>query len=417
MPFLPDADQQAVLDAPGTAWLRLIGEAGSGKTTTALLRARALAAAHRSPRTLVLSPTEELAASLHGQARRIGGEVEVAAVGPWLHRQAEALVGRWGMAEEAPEAVVRAKRHPAVATVLEELSWDHDEVARSALHELFGDARRRDALEDEADGDLDPSTLDAVAAYVEVQFAELDRDEQGRPLRGMDGPIHRGTPLHDADTLDRGDAGALLALGRLLRAPRPGHTHVVVDEAQEFSPLELAAAAAAVARGGALTLAGDAGQQLDAGAWFVGWAGVDVSLGRTPSACLLGGSHRCPPGVMDVARAVRAGTVVPRADGPTVRWTTWASEAARQADVLSFDGVAVARDRRRARTLQRRLGREVVPVDALRGREVSDVLLPDLSPEGWPDDAPGRRALYVALTRARRSVWCGSAGPWTTLVA
>jgi len=415
MPFLADPDQQKVLDASSRDWLCVRGEAGSGKTTTAMVRARRLAT--RRSRTLILSPTEALVTHLHSAARRIPGMVDVLAVDRWLHQEAERLVGRWDRAEEAPAAVVRAKRHPAVASIVEATSREVEALARDVLHHLFGDAHHREQLEDEADGALDRPTLEALAAYVEVQFAEIDRDERGRPLLGMDGPVHKGTPLHDADSLDRGDASTLMALGRLLEVPRRRYDHVVVDEAQELSPLELAAAAAAVRPGGALTLAGDAGQQLDPGAWFAGWDGVERSVERPTAHHRLGGTHRCPPEVLAVARAVRSGTPAPRDTLPVVRWTSWEDAAARRAALQDARGQLVAPDAQRARQLQRALpGHRVTIVDELRGRELPDILLPDLSPDGWPADEAGRRALYVALTRATRSVWCGTVGPWSPLL-
>jgi superfamily I DNA/RNA helicase len=47
---------------------------------------------------------------------------------------------------------------------------------------------------------------------------------------------------------------------------------------------------------------------------------------------------------------------------------------------------------------------QVSVVDEIKGLEFDYVVVPDASADDWPDDAAARRALYVAITRARQQV-------------
>ena len=406
-----DPDQRAVLDAPRTHALLVTGDAGTGKTTVAVARAGRLTG--RDERALVLVPTEALADRVRADARRVAGNVAVEAVLPWLRQRAERAVGgRLSPGEEVPARVDVAKRHPVMGEVAEMVA--SQELHRGWLHELWGDRWLMDEARMLAGGDLSADDLEAVQAYAEVQHAELPRDGRGEVVRGMDGPVHRGTPLHDAETVDRGDLGVLLHQAQLAGRRLQRWHHVVVDEVQELSPLELGAAVAAACPDGSLTLVGDAGQQLDPGAWFRGWAELPWTAARPLVRKVLRHAHRCPADVLAVAEAVRDGRSVPRRG----RWSRWADEAARRASLadLPRGAVVVASDGARARRLARQLGRAVVTPDELRGREVPWVVLPELSEAGWPDTARSRRALYVAMTRATGGLWCGAVGGFGSVV-
>jgi len=82
------------------------------------------------------------------------------------------------------------------------------------------------------------------SSTAEQEFAHVDADR----LETLDGrALDDGTPMEDAGTLDTEDYAVLFELDRL-RAERAGERPVeprsydclVLDEAQEFAPLELA---------------------------------------------------------------------------------------------------------------------------------------------------------------------------------
>ena len=442
-----DVDQRRVVDEDPRTPLLLHGQAGFGKTTAALHRVATLARASGSPfRTLVLTPTPGLrdkwAQSLASQ--RIPAEVDT--LDQWLGREARrAFRGLHDRdSEDATPGVLRLKRHPAVARVLEDLAeLCPGRTCRDDLFELWGDTRLLSDILENAPGALTQRDADEVHAHAAVQFAELDRYEDGSIMLGMGGiPAHEGTPLHDALTLDVEDYPVLFALDRAKGGPaRPRRfDHVVIDEAQELAPLELTLMGRAARH--AVTVVGDARQQVDPTAWFEGWDQSLQALGYPRAVRIeLRHSHRCPEPVMALARAISERHRVPAPAGPVhfvqsddadahlAALVRWAETPRRKGEVTA---IVAASPQRADRLTQRlpaalravRMDRERVPrsgvvvttVDRVRGLELAHVAVPELDPETWPASAQTRSALYVAVTRAVRSVWLGTAGAWSPLL-
>ena len=292
-----------------------------------------------------------------------------------------------------------------------------------------GDTQLLDDIVDLAEGDLCAREARAVAQHASVQFAEVDRNADGTPMLGMLGlPLSYGTPLHDAMTLDVEDYPILFALDRAAggRSRPRRFDHVLIDEAQEFAPADLALIGRAARGIGAITVAGDEGQAVDPSAWYAGWDATLRYLGRSDAQRIrLTQSHRCPVAVVDLARAVIARRRIERT-GPGVHLARHATDrtsrqalAAWIADRQPRSTVAlIARDRAAARDLHRSLpvdlgarlaldradrlhGVVVTTVDRVRGLEIDRVAVPDLSPDRWPDTGSARSALYVAVTAGR----------------
>ena len=109
-----------------------------------------------------------------------------------------------------------------------------------------------------------------------------DRANDDAPTHGID-----GAALEDFAALDREDDAILLRLVQKLRGPLlRGNTkealvyeHVLVDEAQDLSPLELAVVLGTVSRGQSVTLSGDVAQRLYMNNGFSSWKGVLGELG------------------------------------------------------------------------------------------------------------------------------------------
>jgi DNA helicase IV len=192
-----------------------------------------------------------------------------------------------------------------------------------------------------------------------------------------------------------------------------------------------------------LVVAGDAGQQVDETATFGGWDAVLQELGAPAAERIrLGTSYRCPPEVTAWARRLRAPPGSPVGGGFSV--ATLASELHIAAALIELLRAHAARDPgasvavicrtpARAAKLARALsfgltvqlaldgrftfrpGVQVTCVDEVKGLEFDDVVVPDASAAVYPDTAPARRALYVAVTRALRQVVLISAGAATPL--
>jgi DNA helicase II / ATP-dependent DNA helicase PcrA len=464
---LLDPVQRAAVEQDGRRALLVLGEAGFGKTTVALHRIAALAAQPQRGgrfRGLVIVPNEALRRLSQLTLERLGApELEILTFDQWgvaqAHRVFPDLPRR--LSQGTPAAVSRLKRHPALRTVLPELAagtqamravergYNEQAGSRPALLHLFGDR------------DLMRRVVEATARHTRLQFTRTTEQRlthvDAERLATLDGrPIDEGTPMQDADTMDVEDAAVMFELQRRAPALVPTATggltrydHIVVDEAQELAPIELGVLGRAVDPGGAITVAGDEAQQIDDGVAFAGWPAVMAELGlRTHERVTLQSSYRCPPAVERIARAVsgRGGAIAkPRADEAPVVW----HRAPTPCHLISHTAAALTRLRERdrrarvaiicrhyesAQRLHRQLARAVnvrlaldgdfdfLPgaivtcVDEIRGLEFDHVIVPDASPGSYPEDAPARRALYVAITRTMHQLWLLTPSVWSPLL-
>ena len=58
---------------------------------------------------------------------------------------------------------------------------------------------------------------------------------------------------------------------------------------------------------------------------------------------------------------------------------------------------------------------QVTLVEEVKGLEFDFVVVPDADPRAYPDDAAARRAMYVAITRARYAVVLACVGSSTVI--
>lgn len=452
MKFQFDPHQERIINDEQLRSVLITGEAGFGKTTAALHRAASLArrarAAGRPFRTLVLVPSLGLVGKCDRILRSLQVAADVETLDVWIGQQARLVFSELEDkdSEEASAGVIRFKRHPAVREVFSAVLSYRARTHRDDLLDLWGDTALVGRVVSASDGALSVRDGRDVHEHALVQFAELDRYENGELVRGLFGPIHLGTPLHDALTSDVEDYPILFALERMRGGQRgpQRYEHIIVDEAQEFAPLELALIGQALAAGGALTVVGDAGQQVDPSAWFAGWSQSLAEIGIADVVRMqLTQSYRCPTEIVDFSRAILADTLLPP-PSRIMQYAVFDAPAVwRDALVDWLRGQRVGRvalvvwDAAQGRALQRQLPRDlgvrlrldadsavdgsaiITTVSHLRGLEVERIAVPDLCGTRWPATASGRRALYVALTRASRAAWAGalSTDRATTLLA
>jgi DNA helicase IV len=452
-----DAAQRAAVERPPGGAMLVLGEAGHGKTTVALHRLAHLyrAAAGRF-RAVFLVPSEGLARLLQPLVTWLGVDVTVSTYDAWATRQAKRAFRDLPRrtSKTATAGVARVKRDPDVRALLDELAArppgvvDDDLDApppatkahahRGDLQHLFGDRRLMGRLARAGD-----HAIEEVLEHTRVQFllrGEAANAHVDAPrLVTVDGrSLDSETPEHDAASFDVEDAAVMFELDRLraarlgLKPTRPrAFDCVVVDEAQELAPLELALVGRSVAPEGTLVVAGDADQQIDPGAYFDGWDATMRELGAGAfERVVLEVGYRCPPEVVALARAVRDGVAVDPGrsrcfvaadERALVAWI--AREVARaQRGRRDATACVVARTPVAARRLAeamtgavpRRLvldgdfrqheGADVTSVEQVKGLEFDHVIVADAHANAYPDEPPARRALYVALTRARRGV-------------
>ena len=330
-------------------------------------------------------------------------------------------------------------------------------ATREDLQHLFGDRRLLERVARESGGAVSAHVVDQVLEHTNVQFTDTTeashRHVDADRLATVDGlRIDAGTPFEDAGAIDPEDYAALFALAALRSspgnpAPSPGaYDCVVLDEAQEFAPLELALIGRALRPGGALIVAGDEGQQVDPTAYFPGWDEALRELGAVGFETVrLAVSYRCPPAVTALARAVLRGEGAAPPDPAVVTWRGRSvfhlvvalvdalralraadpeatvvvvcrtpASAARTAALLARgeDGVRLVR----GGDFSFAAGVEVTCVQEVKGLEFDHVVVPDCDVGAYPDGAEARRALYVAMTRASFQLVLTTAATWTPVL-
>jgi hypothetical protein len=459
----------------------VLGEAGHGKTTVALHRlARLFRAARGEFRAAVLVPTDGLRRLIEPLLRALGVDVEVEIYEHWARHQARQVFLDLPEREsqDATAGVIRLKRDPALRLALRELAEPRRPhpapkrptrpkkalARRRDLLHLFGDRRVLGGVLRGSAQVFGGHVLGEVLEHTHVQFSRTSEQEyahvDARRLMAIDGrPLDEGTPLQDAGSIDAEDYAVLFELDRQRAAARgrlpsepPQYDCLLLDEAQEFAPLELALIGRSLAPHGSLIVAGDADQQTDATVSFTSWEQNMRELGCPAyERVVLPVSYRCPPDVARIARGLlgSAGAAEPaellheRAQLPFVHFlnechlSSWLiDELARLAESDRSASVAViCRGPQTARRLHQALhhknlgrlvldgeflfrsGINVTHLDQVKGLEFDHVIVPDASPNTYPDTPEARRALYVAVTRARHQLVLGAVAGQTPLLS
>lgn len=336
-------------------------------------------------------------------------------------------------------------------------------VRHADLQALFGDRSLLELVSAAAPQPFSEHVLRETLEHTRIQFSRSTEREyahvEASKLAAVDGQeLDEGTPMQDVGSIDAEDHAVLFEIDRR-RAERRGLTPttpprydcIVLDEAQEFAAFELALIGRSLAEGGSLIVAGDADQQLDQAAGFESWERTMAELGcEAYERRVLGVGYRCPPAVAALARELLDGRTgnPPDAAAATepqgaatgvgqLAFTTeahlvvWLSAALRELEKRdrSASVAVICRTPATAQRLSRvlRFGFEnrlvldgnfahrattnVTTVDQVKGLEFDFVIVPDATPANYPDTPGARRALYVALTRARHQlVLCGVGG-------
>ncbi len=454
-----DEVQIAAVHAPPGEPLLVLGTAGSGKTTVALHRLARLTARAGVAGALVVVPEEGLARLARRLLAPLGaGEAQVQTIDGWAVGLArEVFEGKLpGLWPESPGLVAKLKRHPALFDALRAhfASWKPAKMRlktlRRELGDLFTDRLFLDAVVAASGGDLPASTVEVTTRHTMLQLAETTAHQlrsitSAERKQAIDGrPIAEGTPDELAGTIDLEDLPILLFL-RAWRAGlgAPRVSHLVLEEAEDFSLFELSVLGYMLGPERSVALAGDEAQQTSS--CFAGWPRVIEALGvGEPRTCRLGLSYRCPRPVTELARAVLGGLGGAPAqaakEGPPVGFFPCASEAAAQLllgsalrDLLGQEPRAsvavIAPGASEARRLAAGLapqvgvrlvldgefsfepGIDVTDVASIKGLEFDYVILPEVSAAAYPATDESRRQLHVAITRTSFQLWGLASGP------
>lgn len=424
----------------------LRGSAGSGKTTVALHRIAWLAferGASFDPRTVLVI--------VWGRAMRdyvqhvlpalgVSG-VQVTTWSAWSRSKVKShfpgLPGH--QTDDTPEPATRLKLHPAVSRLLER-------VVRTRP----GQSNWQQAVEDWAEVITNRSLLRAAIGQ-EMSDAALGRaiewttEQTAAVSRWLEGD-------HDVDArLDPEDDALLLRAHQLRAGPlkRPGNRairygHVVLDEVQDFSPVEVQVLLGTTDKRQSVTMAGDVRQHISADAGFATWQGFLDSIGVESTALsTLEVSYRSTHPIIRFALDVLDDDDEPpprtTRDGPAVELFRFSDHGACVAflaeelrnlqrtepganvalltpdpglSALYAEGLDRADLQDVRRVEQQRFafapGVDVVEVDQVKGLEFDYVVIIEASARHWPDTPHHRRLLHVAATRAVHQLWVTS---------
>ena len=466
---LLDADQYAAVRAPADEPLVVLGSAGSGKTTVALHRLARLAAAEpeRVPlsRARVVVPEEglsRLAARL--LAPLGGGAAKVQTLDAAFLELGRRVFGPLPRIVDDPPALVTSlKRHPALFDALRfrlgnrrgsgAPSWKR---LRREVSVLLTDRTFLEGVVERARGGLPRTVVEDTVRHTLQQLADPTSrllasitDESRK--EAVDGrPVDEGTDDALAGTLDVEDLPLLLALAAWRgQLALPEASHLVLDEAEDFSLFDLQALAAMLRGTRSVTVAGDEAQQTSPS--FADWDRSLDTLGAGGAARVrLPVSYRCPRPIAEMARAI-LGPLAPvqpvraaREGAPVGRFSFPGEPQAHLflagalGELLESEPHAavavICHDAGTARRLAGVLaelpasrlvldgrftfeaGLDVTDVDSVKGLEWDYVVVPDAVESAWPFSDDGRRRLHVAVTRASWQLWLVSPGTPTRLL-
>jgi DNA helicase II / ATP-dependent DNA helicase PcrA len=293
----------------------------------------------------------------------------------------------------------------------------------------------------------EPSLKSLAEAPERDHEAETEDDEHTGRSRGVD-----GADLNEGAKLDLEDDTLILRLHQRLRGPltRGGATnkeplvyeHILVDEAQDLSPVELAVVLDCSSKARSITLSGDVQQRLLMDNGFSDWKTVLGNLGmshveieplklsyRSTSEIIEFSRHVLGPlASKDEPEAVRAGAPVELyAFGHTGDALAFLSESLRelmqtepsasvavvsrypeQADVY-FEGLKRGEVPYLRRIAEQdfpfKPGIDVTDVRQVKGLEFDYVIAVEVTDAAYPAEDEARHLLHICATRAAHQLW------------
>ena len=460
---LIDAEQFEVISAPDAELVVVRGVAGSGKTTVALHRLAFLnyrdSSRFRADRMLVIVWGDALRRFISRLLPALGvHSTPVRTYGYWareLRRRLFPFLPR-GNTEATPAVVTRLKLHPALLPILRHYVDEHPapptsrQVAEDWMQVISDERLLREGMDRWAPGAFSEAQLQQVLRWTGQQVGQLADyldPEDSEPEKDADGkliaPDHR--------FLDGEDDPLLLRLYQLRVGPIPSRSrrgrplryqHIVVDEVQDLSPLEVRVLMDCLDERNSMTLAGDTQQHVLQEAGFTDWEEFFSHLGVKGAAVnTLKVAYRSTVPIVRFSRQILGHLAedeepeVSR-DGAEVELLTFqdhgecivfladALRALSQSEPLAnvalltrtaeradlyWEGLRRAELPRLQRVRDQEFsfepGVEVTDVIQAKGLEFDYVVLLDVSETAWPRTDAGRRLLHVGATRAAHQLW------------
>ena len=456
---LIDPEQFELITRPSAGFLVIRGTAGSGKTTVALHRIAYLAYDDPSldgDATLVIVFSPALRNYVAHVLPSLGREgVRILTYREWAAEERRRHFPRLpkSQRDDTPSTVLRMKLHPFLGTALEEQvrRVEGPPTAEQALDDwaslLTQHRLLESVLEREAPGAFSASELD--------RFVQIHRKRVDELYAGLGGDDHVPFELDPEDDALLLRAWQLRVGPLLARGKRPVRfRHVMIDEVQDFSPLEIQVLLGCMEQGGGITMAGDTQQHVMQHSGFTSWQGFFDHLGVEGTEIeTLKISYRSSQEIVNFADSVlgdlREEEDVPitTRTGPPVelfRFTDQGACVAFLAEVLRdlashermasvallspdpeisdayFEGLERSDLPRLRRVSDQEFtftaGIEVTEVAQVKGLEFDYVILLAADAKSYPDTPASRRLLHVGATRAIHQLWVTAVGEPSPLV-
>jgi len=451
------------------------GVAGSGKTTVALHRLAYLnyksRSRYRADRMLVVVWGDALRRFISKVLPALGVKgTPVRTFGFWAAKIRQRLFPFLPreVSEDTPAIVTRLKLHPVMLLILKD--WVESNPGPATVRRVVEDWTHIISDEDRlvagiarwAPGAFSESEVRRFVTWTSHQIDLVDTFLNPGEKMVVDDP-EAADEIHEEAFLDSEDDPLLLRLYQLRVGDIPAkgnrgaplrYSHLVVDEVQDLSPLEVRVLMECADSKKSMTLAGDTQQHVLQEAGFTNWQEFFSHLGvRGTSVNTLQVAYRSTKPIVAFARHVLGELAeddapeVPR-DGVPVEILSFDDQGenlAFLADALRqlqreepMASVALlARNPQVAETyfegLQRsglervRLvsdqdfafsaGIEVCDVPQSKGLEFDYVILLDVTAANYPDTPSARRILHVGATRAAHQLWVTTVGTASPLLA
>ncbi len=486
-------EQFRAITQPDSGTVLLQGGAGSGKTTVGLHRIAFLA--YQNPdhflpqRILVVmfnrSLQQYISRVLPDLGLKSGVNVET------FHSWAGKVCYNAGItlryeSKEGPYEVVRLKKHPLMLALIEQYVGELLEKSRAWLLEnlpqgedgplgkLVEEVKNSPQFQDffrilirqpeDTGGNqvegwrrvvgrlvarLNDHQEDLNAMLTDRQLLqEIFSGSVGVPKKSLGQLVEHQVLLKEKGLVDFADAGLLVRLLQLkgVAAARPGYAHVMVDEAQDLSQVELATLLAAADDRQCVTMCGDMAQKIKGEVTFGSPAGFahfiqeqqkKLQAGQVQAETLMVGYRATRP-IMEAAWKVvnEQPTMVVARDGAPVeviRTSSYEETITTAYNILNdyrqnrpqalvavicryiADANQVFADlqRHRLEDLRRQARQEfsfqpgVVVTNAhqVKGLEFSAVMVINPTPQHYRDNRESRMLLHVVFTRAADNLW------------
>ena len=459
---LIDREQWDLITQPDSGLVVVRGTAGSGKTTVALHRVAYLAYQDpnrfRSNRMIVVVWGKALRDYISKVLPSLGVEgVPVVTWTSWARQQVRRHFPFLPkhVAEDTPEIVSRMKLHPAFLPVLQHQvdTVPNPPNADGVFEDFLGIFMDLDRLKVQLRG--------SGFTDIEVERAwDWARRQRARLTDWVHGNKEERAELDPEDDalllrLWQMRVGKLRAKGRGRRANPLSYAHMVVDEVQDLSPLEVSVLLDTVDKRGSATLSGDTQQHIVEEAGFTDWGEMFGEIGLNETKVnTLKVSYRSTHEITSFARQVLGDlaeddlpplTTRPGAPVELFRFTDHGACVGFLGDVLQqlarrepMASIAVltpsphvsrmyADGLRNAEVPRLRLvtdqefafapGVEVTEVGEVKGLEFDYVVLVEVSAQYYPDTGHTRRLLHVGATRAAHQLWLTTVGTASPLLS